>query len=120
MTGLTEEELKRLRNARVVDLRTVSGRPLTEDETRQLTARMPAARLKAGPRPLYLPPEEYFTTVNGTDLVCAAPDGTLVTLDDKRCPEEIRRALSSVQVRPDTRAVDSTPSMFESGPPKAN
>jgi hypothetical protein len=96
-TGLTEEEIKRLRNARVVDLRTLAGRPLTEEETRQLTARMTATRLKGGPRPLYLPPEDYFSTVNGTDLVCAAPDGTLVKLDDSRCPQEIRDALAKVR-----------------------
>src|SRR5688572_22571846 len=61
-SNLSEADIKRLRNARVVDLRTVAGRPLTDAETRQLTARMTAARLKPGPRPLYLPLEEYFTT----------------------------------------------------------
>jgi len=93
-TGLTEEDLKRLRNARVVDLRTIAGRPLTEAETRQLTARMTAAQLKGGPRPLYLPPEEYFTTVKGQDLVCLAKNGDLVPLSDPSCPPEIRKALS--------------------------
>lgn len=96
-TELSEDDIKRLRNARVVDLRTLSGRPLTEAETRQLTARMTAARLKGGPRPLYMPPEEYFTTVEGTDLVCLAADGALVKLDDKRCPQEIRDALAKVK-----------------------
>jgi hypothetical protein len=93
-TGLTEEDIKRLRNARVVDLRTLSGRPLTDVEARQLTARMKAARLKSGPRPLYLPPEEYFTTVKGQDLVCLAKNGDLVPLTDASCPPEIRKALS--------------------------
>lgn len=92
-TGLSEEDLKRLRNARVVDLRTLSGRPLTETEARQLTARMTAAQVKGGPRPLYLPPDEYFTVVGGKDMVCLAKNGDLVPLDDKACPEEIRKAL---------------------------
>ncbi len=91
--GLSEEDMKRLRNARVVDLRTLAGRPLTDVEARQLTARMTAAQLKSGPRPLYLPPEEYFTVVGGKDTVCLAKNGDLVPLNDKSCPEEIRKAL---------------------------
>ncbi|MBN9316914.1 MAG: hypothetical protein J0I99_14325 [Devosia sp.] len=92
-TNLSEADLKRLRNARVVDLRTIAGRPLTEAEQRQLTARMTAAKLQSGPRPLYLPPDEYFTTVKGKDTVCLAANGDLVPLDDKACPPEIRKAL---------------------------
>jgi hypothetical protein len=96
MTGISEEDLRRLRNARVVDLRTLAGRPLTEAETRQLTARMTATQIRAGgSRPLYLPPERYFTTVNSVDLVCLAPNGDLVPLDDPACPAEIRAALQS-------------------------
>lgn len=95
-SGLSEEDLKRLRNARVVDLRTLSGRPLTDVEARQLTARMTAAQLKTGPRPLYLPPEEYFTVVGGQDMVCLAKNGDLVPLSDKSCPSEIRKALQDV------------------------
>lgn len=113
-SGLTEDELRRLRNARVVDLRTTAGRPLTEAETRQLTARMTAARLKGGPRPLYMPPEEYFTNLNGTDLVCAAADGTLVAIRDPRCPDEIRQALSSM--RPTVEQDSSTAGFLGSGP----
>lgn len=94
-SGLSEADLKRLRNARVVDLRTLAGRPLTDVEARQLTARMTAAQLKSGPRPLYLPPEEYFTVVGGKDLVCLAKNGDLVPLSDKSCPEEIRKALKA-------------------------
>jgi hypothetical protein len=92
-SSLTEEDLKRLRNARVVDLRTLSGRPLTEEETRQLTARMTAAQLKSGPRPLYLPPDEYFTTVDGQDTVCMTKAGELVPLNHKDCPYEIKDAI---------------------------
>ncbi len=98
-SGLSEADIKRLRNARVVDLRTLSGRPLTDAEARQLTANMTAAQLKPGARPLYLPPEEYFTTVAGTDLICKARNGQLVPLDSKECPEEIRKALRKAPVQ---------------------
>lgn len=94
-SGLSNEDIKRLRNARVVDLRTLDGRPLTDAEAKQLTARFTAAQLKGGPRPLYLPPEEYFTTVKGKDTVCLAANGELVPLDDKACPPEIRKALAA-------------------------
>ncbi len=94
-SNLSETDLKRLRNARVVDLRSVSGRPLTETEAKQLTARMTAAQMKSGPRPLYLPPDEYFTTVKGKDTVCLAANGDLVPLDDTACPPEVRKALSA-------------------------
>jgi hypothetical protein len=93
--NLTEDDIKRLRNARVVDLRTLDGRPLTDEEARQLTARFKAAKLAPGARPLYLPPEEYFTTVKGKDTVCLAANGELVPLDDKACPPEIRKALAA-------------------------
>jgi hypothetical protein len=96
-TGLTEEDLKRLRNARVVDLHTIAGRPLTEAEAKQLTARMTAGRLSSGPRPLYLPPEEYFTTIDGKDVVCMSKTGELVPLEHKDCPYEIREAIGKVQ-----------------------
>lgn len=92
---ISEADLKRLRNARVVDARTLSGRPLTEAETKQLTARMTAAKLPSGPRPLYLPPEEYYTTVKGQDMVCLAANGELVPLTDKSCPPEVRKALAA-------------------------
>lgn len=94
-TNISEADLKRLRNARVVDLRTLNGRPLTEEESRKLTARMTAAKLKGGPRPLYLPPEEYYTTVKGQDMVCLAANGELVPLSDKSCPPEVRKALAA-------------------------
>jgi hypothetical protein len=93
--NLTDDDIKRLRNARVVDLRTIDGRPLTDAEARQLTARFKAAKVAPGARPLYLPPEEYFTTVKGQDLVCLAPNGELVPLSDKSCPPEIRKALAA-------------------------
>jgi hypothetical protein len=93
-TNLTDEDLRLLRNARVVDLRAVSGRPLTEEEARKLTARMVMARNNTGPRPLVLPPDEYFTTnAQGETLVCLANNGDLVPVTDPACPAEIRRAL---------------------------
>lgn len=94
-SNISEADLKRLRNARVVDLRTLNGRPLTDVEAKQLTARMTAAKLKGGPRPLYLPPEEYYTTVKGQDLVCLAANGELVPLTDQSCPPEVRKALAA-------------------------
>jgi hypothetical protein len=95
-TNLSEADLARLRNARVVDLRSLSGRPLTEAEARALTARMSAAGMQVAgttSRPLYLPPDEYFTRVGDADLVCRTPSGEIVSLRDPRCPDEVRRAL---------------------------
>lgn len=94
-TNLTDADIQRLRNAKVVDLRSLSGRPLTEAEARMLTARMQAANMDVtvnAKRPLYLPPEEYFTRVGDAELVCSAPGGQLVSLNDPQCPEAIRRA----------------------------
>jgi hypothetical protein len=110
--SLTEEDMKRLRNARVVDLRSLSGRPLTEAETKALTARMLAANKDVittnGQRPLYLPPEEYFTTVGGVDLICLAADGALVALNDDRCPKEIQDAMRKAPTGAATLSEGST------------
>jgi len=96
VSNISDADLARLRNARVVDLRTLSGRPLTETETRRFTAKMNAdSRLANADRPLYLPPERYYTTINSVDLVCLAPNGDLVQLDDPACPAEIRAALQT-------------------------
>jgi hypothetical protein len=97
-SGLSEADIARLRNAKVVDLRSLSGRPLTEAEARALTARMQAANVAVGvngKRPLYLPPDEYFTRVGNADLVCRNPAGQIVALSDPSCPDEVRRALRS-------------------------
>ncbi len=91
-SGLTDDDLRRLRNARVVDLRSLSGRPLTDVEAKQLTAKFQGAQVNAK-RPLTLPPDEYFTVVNGQDMVCMADNGDLVPLSDKRCPPAVRQAL---------------------------
>ncbi|MHA6298463.1 hypothetical protein [Devosia sp. CAU 1758] len=95
-TNLSEADMVLLRNARVVDMRTLGGRPLTEAEARQLTARMRAANMAVtanNDRPLYLPPAEYFTRVGDSQLVCRAASGELVSLRDERCPEDVRKAL---------------------------
>lgn len=97
-TNLSEADIQRLRNAKVVDLRSVSGRPLTEAEARQLTARMQAANMQVSvntDRPLYLPPEEYFTRVGDAQLVCSTPSGELVSINDPKCPEAVRKALQA-------------------------
>lgn len=101
MTGLTEDDLKRLRNARVFDARTASGRPLTEAETRQLAARMKDAHV-AGRKAevsLFVPPDEYFEVSHGGDLICLAPNGDLVRIDDPKCPEDVRTALQKQQAQ---------------------
>src|SRR5690606_17270198 len=95
-SNLTEEDLRRLRNARVItDPRSMSGRPLTSEETRMLTARMQMAQVRQGSRPLYIPPDKYFTTVRGQELVCMAASGELVPLNDPSCPPAIRAALAA-------------------------
>lgn len=103
-SSLTEEDLRRLRNARVFDLRTASGRPLTEQETAKLKARIAKARVEArastGKRSLILPPDEYFTTTaSGQDLVCLAKNGDLVPVTDPACPPDVRAALQKQQAQ---------------------
>ncbi len=44
-------------------------------------------------RPLTLPPVEYFSDYNGKDTICRAEDGTLVSLKDPKCPQQIRDAM---------------------------
>jgi hypothetical protein len=105
-TNLSEADIQRLRNAKVVDLRSLSGRPLTEAEARALTARMQRANMSVSvntDRPLYLPPEEYFTRVGNADLVCAVGNGEIVSVDDPKCPESVRKAIrSSMASKPNT------------------
>lgn len=96
--GLSDADIRRLRDARVVDLRSLNGRQLTDNEQRQLIARLGAANLSAqssaADRPLILPPPQYFTTYKGKNLICLAANGELVALNDPACPEKIRKALS--------------------------
>jgi hypothetical protein len=96
--NLSQDDITRLRNARVVDMRTLGGRPLTEAEARQLTARMQQANMAVtanNSRPLYLPPAEYFVRVGDAELVCRAANGDIVSLRDDRCPADVRRALQA-------------------------
>lgn len=103
-SNLTQADIQRLRNAKVVDLTSVAGRPLTEQETRTLVARMQAANMDVttvnGKRPLYLPPAEYFTRVGSADLVCATPGGELVSINDPKCPEAVRKAIRATYSGP--------------------
>lgn len=112
-TNLTEADLTRLRNAKVVDLRSVAGRPLTEQETRTLIARMQAANMDVstagGKRPLYLPPDEYFTRIGDADLVCATPGGELVSINDPKCPEAVRKAIRATYTSPGASNSSSGP-----------
>ena len=112
-TNLTEADLTRLRNAKVVDLRSVAGRPLTEQETRTLIARMQAANMDVstnnGKRPLYLPPEEYFTRVGDADLVCAVGNGEVVSINDPKCPESVRKAIRAAYAAPASSNSNSGP-----------
>ncbi|WEK03137.1 MAG: hypothetical protein P0Y65_13095 [Candidatus Devosia phytovorans] len=101
--NLSEADLQRLRNAKVVDLNSVAGRPLTEEEARTLTARMQKNNLDVSvansDRPLYLPPAEYFTRVGDAELVCSIGNGEVVSLSDARCPEEVRKAIQDARRR---------------------
>lgn len=109
-SNLTEADIQRLRNAKVVDLRTLAGRPLTPEEARTLTARMQQANMQVTAnqqRPLYLPPDEYFTRVGDAEMVCAIGNGEVVSLRDPRCPAEVRRALQ--QSGPSSRTLSSDP-----------
>jgi hypothetical protein len=92
-SGLTQDELNRARHARVVDVNTPDGRPLTQAELQKLTAKMKAYRL-SDKRSIFVPPEQYFElSGNKEDLVCLAPNGDLVPVNDPTCPLEIRKAL---------------------------
>jgi hypothetical protein len=93
MTGLTEEDLRNIRNARIVDAVTIGGRKLTAEEQRKLTVRLRAARAKKE-RSIFLPPEQYYSTVSRpAELVCLAANGELVAVNDPACPPEIQKAL---------------------------
>ena len=106
--GLTDADLQHLRNARVIDLQALDGRPLTDTERKQLTARLAAANVGQAPgtRALTLPPVSYFADYKGKDAVCKAADGTLVPFRDARCPDQIRRVMAKDMVP--TQGVDQS------------
>ncbi|HEX4298305.1 MAG TPA: hypothetical protein VHZ56_09795 [Devosia sp.] len=93
-TGLSAADIARLKAARVVDINTPDGRPLTKEELAKLTAKMKEVELN-GKKSIFVPPEEYFEVGSATkqDLVCLAADGDLVAVSDPKCPIEIRKAL---------------------------
>lgn len=95
--GLTTADLEALRSGRVIGSGSVTGRPLTDAEARQLAARMGAYRNAQGigQRNIYLPPEEYFQTVGGQQLICLAANGELVAPTDPKCPVDVRAALAA-------------------------
>ena len=73
-----------------------SGRPLTDAERKQLTARMQAANMQVsadGNRPLTLPPVYYFTDYKGKARGLPGRGRHLVSVNDPKCPDEIRKAL---------------------------
>lgn len=97
---VSPEMVRRIRKARVVDsINVTTGRPLTPQEIKLISERIGAARLKFQKNrqfSLFEPPSGYFTSRGGSDLVCLAPDGDLVLLDDVKCPPEIRLALEKI------------------------
>jgi hypothetical protein len=100
-TGLTDQDLVLLGRIRVADDASdpYSNRQPEEQELRRLVGQMQATRgiRNTGQRPLYLPPERYFTTVDDNELVCLAENGDLVPVSDPACPAAIRQALLSGQ-----------------------
>ncbi|WP_196259501.1 hypothetical protein [Pelagibacterium limicola] len=96
-SGLTTADLEMLRQGRVIGSGSITGRPLTDAETRQLAARIAAYRRAQGleERNIYLPPEQYFRQVGNQNLICLAANGDLVAVDDPRCPPDVRAALAN-------------------------
>jgi len=95
--GMTEDELRQIRNTRVVDVASLDGRQLTERESQKLAIRIRAVRVQKE-RSIYLPPEQYYSTVvKAADLVCLAANGDLVAVNDPACPPEIQKALLKKQ-----------------------
>lgn len=101
-TGLTDEEIRMIRGARVADVGNSGSRRLTPQEAQVLTARLRDYRLQQqirgsnaqqGDYPLEMPPLHLFTNVGGTNYICLAENGELVALDDPLCPPAVREAL---------------------------
>jgi hypothetical protein len=91
--GLSQAQVNQARHARVVDINTPDGRPLTAEELKQLTGKMKDVSFRSK-RSIFVPPEDYFSvSANHDNLVCLAKDGTLVAVNDPSCPIEIRKAL---------------------------
>ena len=96
-TGLSAADIEHAKHARVVDINTPDGRPLTAAELKKMTARMKGFTLNSK-RSIFTPPEQYFSLTAGQqDLVCLAKNGDLVSVNDPSCPIEIRNALLKKQ-----------------------
>lgn len=105
-TTLSEAQIQRLTRARVVEDTTFpKGRPLTAREYRILSERMAdylerRKQARTVRRELYQPPEEYLVTGSGQsgdenkDLICLTTEDELVSIDDPKCPSDIRAALN--------------------------
>jgi hypothetical protein len=95
-TGLTSEQIGRIRSIVVFDGLAQSGRKLTDAEIAQVTQNVQAGRLRidrADP-PLWVPDQSYFTSgIGPQDAVCLAKNGDLVSPNDPACPPEIRAQL---------------------------
>ncbi|HWV01502.1 MAG TPA: hypothetical protein VN109_10080 [Devosia sp.] len=92
-TGLSAADIEHAKHARVVDINTPDGRPLTAAELKTLTAKMKSFTLSSK-RSIFTPPEQYFSLDNNQqDLVCLSKTGDLVSVNDPSCPVEIRNAL---------------------------
>lgn len=92
-TGLSAEDLQRIRSIVVFDGLAQSGRKLTDAEIAQVTKNVQAGRLRISRSspPLWVPDQSYFTTsVNGQEAVCLAKNGDLVSLNDPACPPEVK------------------------------
>lgn len=102
-TGLTDEEVRLIRGARVLDEDFGSGRALTPREATIIAERLRLRRelLNASrgqdDYPLEMPPLHVFTTVGDREFICLAESGELVALDDPACPPAVREALQNGQ-----------------------
>ena len=92
-SGLSKDQIDRLRNVRVVDINTPDGRPLTASELKQMIGKMQNYTISSK-RSLFTPPEQYFSLDGGhQDFVCLSAGGNLVSVNDPSCPASIRNAL---------------------------
>jgi len=96
-SGLSADDIARLKHVRVVDVNTPDGRPLTAAELKQMTAKMKGFTYNSK-RSIFTPPEQYFTLDGGQqDFVCLSKTGNLVPVNDPTCPVEVRNALLKKQ-----------------------
>jgi len=95
-TGLTNEQVRRIRSIVVFDGLARSGRRMTDAEIAEVTKRVESGllRIDRADAPLWVPDQSYFTTnIAGQDAVCLAANGDLVSISDPACPPAIRAQL---------------------------